>query len=133
MSVREKPLILIVDDEESFREIMSVKLKAGGFDVIAAENETEAFKKAKQFLPDLILMDIFMPGGTGTDAALMIKQDSETKNVKIAFLTNLKEPWPGLSGDNQKISQELGMIDFLEKTEDLNLLMEKIKKILNLK
>ncbi len=128
--MRTKPLILIVDDENNFLEIMTAKLKATGFDTATAKNGKEAMKIASELLPDLILMDIHMPGETGTDVALAIKQDSNTKNLKIAFLTNLKEPWPAVAGDREKVAQELGMEDFLEKTEDLNVLVQKIQALL---
>ncbi|MFA6354508.1 MAG: response regulator [Candidatus Paceibacterota bacterium] len=129
--MREKPLILVVDDEENFREIFSAKLESAGFDVQTAKNEAEAVKKSKELLPDLILMDIYMPPGpTGTDVALNIKQNPETKDLKVAFLTNLKEPWPALSGDHKKISMELGMEDFLEKTDNLENIVTKVKAIL---
>lgn len=129
--MREKPLILIVDDEENFREIFSAKIGAAGFEVQTAKNEPEAIQKSKELMPDLILMDIYMPPGpTGTDVALNIKQNPETKDLRIAFLTNLKEPWPAISGDHQKISQELGMEDFLEKTGNLDDLIVRIREIL---
>ncbi|OYV74960.1 MAG: hypothetical protein B7Z70_11330, partial [Acidithiobacillus ferrivorans] len=90
----EKPLILVVDDENDLREIISTKLTASGFDAVVAYNATEAVDAAKKIHPDLILMDIHMPGPSGTDAALQIKQDPATKDIKIAFLSNLKDPWP---------------------------------------
>ena len=128
---RNKPLILIVDDEENFREIFSAKLQAAGYDTDAAKNEAEALQKSKQ-LPDLILMDIFIPPGpTGTDIALNIKQNPETKDLKIAFLTNLKDPWPAVAGDHKGISKELGMEDFIEKTADLSEVAGKVKEILS--
>ncbi|MBI3589672.1 MAG: response regulator [Candidatus Liptonbacteria bacterium] len=130
--MRQKPLILIVDDEENFREIFTAKLRAAGFDTEAAKNEAEAVQKSKELMPDLILMDIFMPPGpTGTDIALNIKQNPETKNLKVAFLTNLKDPWPALTGDHKNISKELGMEDFIEKTEELGDVAKKVQEILN--
>ena len=130
--MRAKPLILIVDDEENFREIFSAKLSAAGFETVTAKNEDEAIAKSKELMPDLILMDIFMPPGpTGTDIALNIKQTPETKDLKIAFLTNLKDPWPALTGDHKNISKELGMEDFIEKTDDLNNVAAKVQEILN--
>ena len=129
--MRNKPLILIVDDDDSFIEIMSTKLKATGYEVIFAKNEGDARRSAEEFLPDLILMDIHIPlAPSGTDIALAIKQNPKTKDVKIAFLTSLKDPWPGIAGDNKTVSQELGMADFLEKSDDLNHLMERVKEIL---
>ena len=129
--MRQKPLILIADDEKNFLEIFSAKLQAAGFDTITANNEAEILAKTKEARPDLVLMDIFMPpGATGTDIALNIKQMEETKDCKIAFLTNLKDPWPALSGDNQRVAKELGMDDFLQKTEDLDVLISKVQEIL---
>ena len=127
---REKQVILIVDDEENFREIMSAKLNAVGFDAATAANWKEAIKNARELTPDLILMDIHMPDATGTDLALAIKQDPATKDIKIAFLTSLKDPWPAMTGDRERVAKELGMEDFLDKTEDLNVTVEKIKAIL---
>ena len=129
--MREKPLFLIVDDEKDFLEIMTAKFQSAGFDVAVAHNGTEAVKAAKELLPDLVLMDIHMPNETGTDVALTIKQDPATKNLKIAFLTSLKDPWPAMTGEREKISRELGMDDFLEKGEDLEILVQKAKEILS--
>jgi CheY-like chemotaxis protein len=130
--MREKPLILVVDDEENFLEIAKTRLEAGGFEVALAKNEAEALKQAEVLLPDLILMDVNMPGGTGTDAALSIKQNPKTKDIKIAFLSSLKRPWPAFSPEErQKMSKELGMEDFLDKGENLENLAEKVKEILD--
>lgn len=129
--MRERPLILVVDDESNFREIIAAKLTAAGFDVAVAKNQTEALTKSEQLLPDLVLMDIFMPPGpTGTDTALTLKQNPKTENLKVAFLTSLKEPWPAIGGDREKVAQELGMDDFLDKTHDLEALPQKVQEIL---
>jgi len=123
---------LIVDDEVDFLEIMKTKLGAAGFDVATAKNAAEAVAQSGKLMPDLILMDIKMPGVSGADAALTIKQNPETKNLRIAFLTNLRDPWPAVA-DHKKFSEELGMEDFLEKTEDLNVVVNEVKEILSRK
>jgi CheY-like chemotaxis protein len=128
--MREKPLILIVDDERDLRDIMSMKLTASGFDAVVAYNAAEAVDAAKKIHPDLILMDIHMPGVSGTDAALTIKQDPETKDIKIAFLSNLKDPWPQTTVPRAGLAKAIGMEDFIDKTEDLNITVTKIKEIL---
>lgn len=128
--MHQPPLILLVDDEESFLEIMSTKLKAASFDIAFAHNENEAVRESARLMPDLVLMDIHLGELSGTDAALAIKQNSKTKDLKIAFLSNLKEPWPGVSGDKTGVAKSIGMEDFLDKTEDLDILVEKIKGIL---
>jgi two-component system, OmpR family, alkaline phosphatase synthesis response regulator PhoP len=125
------PLILVVDDEEKFLEIVRTRLEAGGYDVATARNEKEAIAQAEKLVPDLILMDINMPGGTGTDAALSIKQNPKLKDVKIAFLSSLKKPWPAFGTEERKsLSQELGMEDFLDKGEDMDHLAQKVQALL---
>lgn len=128
--MRAKPLILVVDDEESFLEIMSTKLNASGFDAAVARSEKEALLQSEKLVPDLILMDIRMPDASGTDAALAIKQRPSTKNLKIAFLTNLKEPWPTVTVDRQGLAKALGMEDFIEKTDDLDVIVKRVREIL---
>ncbi len=127
-----KPLILIVDDEPNFLEIFGTKLRASGYEVATAVNEEEALAQAEKNKPHLILMDIRMPGATGTDAALAIKQNPKIKDIPIAFLTSQKKPWPGFaSAENEAVARELGMAAFLEKTDDLDVLLAKIKELLN--
>jgi CheY-like chemotaxis protein len=128
---RAKPLILLVDDEPNLLEIMSTKLNASGFETALARNGKEAVAQSVALAPDLILMDIHMPGETGTDAALIIKQNPKTKDLKIAFLTSLKDPWPTtVNIDKAKLSQAIGMEDFIEKTDDLDAIVKKVREIL---
>jgi CheY-like chemotaxis protein len=125
-----RPLILVVDDEADLREIVSLKLGASGFDTIVAADAKEAVARALEHHPDLILMDIHMPGESGTDAALEIKQNPETKDIKIAFLSNLKDPWFQTAVPRNDLAKALGMEDFIDKTEDLNLTVAKVREIL---
>ena len=86
--MRAKPLILIVDDEENFLEIFSAKLQAAGFETVTAKNEAEAVQKSKELMPDLILMDIFMPPGlTGTDIALNIIVPGDSFKIIFAKIS----------------------------------------------
>jgi two-component system alkaline phosphatase synthesis response regulator PhoP len=128
--MRAKPLILVVDDEDSLLEIMSANLTRSGFDAVVARNAKEAVDAAKKIQPDLILMDIKMPGETGTDAALEIKQDPSTKNLKIAFLSNLQDPWPKTSSPREELTKEIGIDDFIDKSGDWPPILAKIKEIL---
>lgn len=128
--MREKPLILVVDDESDLRDIMFTKLVASGFDAAVAYNGAEAIDAAKKIHPDLILMDIHMPGQSGTDAALVIKQDPATKDIKVAFLSNLKDPWPQTMAPRDGLAKSIGMEDFIDKTEDLDITIKRVKEIL---
>jgi CheY-like chemotaxis protein len=128
--MRERPLVLLVDDEDDFLEILKIKLEAAGFEVAIAHNGAEGVAAAKKLMPDIVLMDINMPGETGTDAALTIKQDPATHDIKIAFLTSLRDPWPTLKSGNEEITKEIGIEAFFEKTDDLDLIAKRVKMLL---
>lgn len=131
--MREKPLILVTDDEANFREIIPAKLKAVGYDVRTAESGSVAQRLAEELLPDLILMDVNMPGQNGTETALAIKANPKTKDIKIAFLTSLKDPWPGFLADsNQAVARELGAEQYFNKDADLNDIVAKVRALLAL-
>jgi two-component system, OmpR family, alkaline phosphatase synthesis response regulator PhoP len=129
--MREKPLVLLVDDEPNFLEIMSIKLGASGFEPVVAHNAEEAMEAAKKLQPDLVLMDVHMPGATGTDAALSIKQNPETKNIKIAFLSSLKDPWPRTQASRDGITKEIGVEDFIDKSDDLDKIVTQVRQLLS--
>ncbi len=123
--------ILLVDDEATFREIIGTQLTALGLKVVTASNGAEATHQAETVQPDLILMDIHLgERETGTDVALTLKQNEKTRNLKIAFLTSMKEPWPGVVGDNQQVAKEIGMEDFLTKTDDPQIVGQHVQEIL---
>lgn len=130
MVTREKPLILVVDDEPDFREIISTKLGSSGFEVVTAHNAEQGIHFAQKFQPDLILMDVMMPGETGTDAAIAIKQDPATKDMKIAFFSSMKDPWPRTATPRDELAKVLGMEEFIDKATDLNELVARVKEIL---
>ncbi len=131
--MREKPLVLVVDDEPNLLEIISTKLAASGFEVVVAYNAKEAFDATTKLKPDLVLMDIHMPGETGTDAALAIKQNPGTKDIRIAFLSNMKDPWPTIMADRKDVSMQMGMEDFIDKTADLDVIVGRVRELLGIK
>ncbi|MDP2598696.1 MAG: response regulator [Candidatus Liptonbacteria bacterium] len=123
-------LILIVDDEPDFREIFSVKLSSAGFKIETAENGAEGVKKAKTLKPDLILLDVKMPVMDGAQALLALRDDPETKNIKAAFLTSLGDPREEVKALNTQFSKELGAQGYLRKTDDLDDLVEQVRKVI---
>jgi two-component system alkaline phosphatase synthesis response regulator PhoP len=126
-----KPLILIVDDEPSFREIFSMKLTADGYHVETAENGQAGLEKAKQLKPDLILMDVRMPVMDGPTAVLKLRDDPELKDTKVVFLTSLGDPHSEIQEVNSKMSKDFGAQGYLKKTDNLDILNEKIKGFLS--
>ena len=126
----EQPLILIVDDEASFREIFSMKLKSAGYRIDTAANGAEGIEKAKAIKPDLVLMDVNMPVMDGATAVLKLRDDPETKDQKVAFLTSLGDPRREMEDIHVQFSESFGAQGYLKKTDDLDSLVEKIKGFL---
>ena len=84
----EKKRILIIDDEASFTRMVRLNLEKTGFFEVREENKaTSALAAAREFRPDLILLDVIMPGMDGGDVAAQIHNDRSLKNVPVVFLT----------------------------------------------
>jgi len=82
-----KKKILIVDDEPGIVRLLSMRLKAKGYDVFEAYDGTECMKIAVEELPDLILLDIKMPQGGGIAAFENLTQIEKTKGIPVIFMT----------------------------------------------
>ena len=120
--MREKPLILVVDDEGDFLEIMKAKLTAAGFDVALAHDGEEGIAMATTLRPDLTLMDVSMPGKKdGTDAAVAIKQNPASRDLQVVFLTSLRELWMTMPIEKRNLIESLDITTLLQKTNDFNL------------
>lgn len=128
--MKNPPLILIADDDADFKEILSAKLLASGYEIAEASDGAQAVTKAKSLIPDLVIMDIQMPNVNGTEAVLELKHSPETKDVKIIFFSSLIYPWPGVKSDNPQFAQELGAITFLKKSDELEKIIATVKGLL---
>src|SRR5690348_17067705 len=124
---RQKPLVLLVDDEEIFLEIASVALRSSGFETVLTTDVRDAIAKAETLRPDLILSDIYMPPGpTGWEFALELHRNPKTQDIKVAFFTSLKDPWLELRANRDAIVRELGNVIFLSKMDDVGVLSKRI-------
>ena len=81
------PLILVVDDYEDNRDMYSQYLQFAGLRVAEAANGKEALSKTAELMPDLIVMDLSLPGVDGWQATRMIKQDPKTRDILVLALT----------------------------------------------
>lgn len=81
--------ILIVDDEEDALFVLEKELTARGYSVVAADNGSSALNLARSERPDLIILDIWMPGTDGTEVAEKLREDDRTKDIPVIFLTCL--------------------------------------------
>lgn len=117
-----KPIkkILIIDDSPTERFILMQILTPGGFEILTAENGEEGIDRAKQLQPDLILLDIVMPGTNGFQAARMLSRDNATKDIPIILCTTKNQASDKAWGLRQ------GALDYLTKPVDGTLLLAKI-------
>jgi len=81
--------ILLVDDEPDVVKLLSVRLVDNGYKVLKARSGKEALGIAKSKNPDLIILDVMMPGLDGSKTASLLKEDPKTKDIPIIFLTCL--------------------------------------------
>lgn len=116
--------ILTIEDEPDIRELISFNLKKNGFSTISAENGELATSIAREQLPDLILLDLMLPGIHGLDVCRILKSDPTTKNIPIIMLTAL--------GQEENIIEGLdtGADDYITKPFSLQVLNARIKSVL---
>jgi len=127
-----KQVILIVDDDDNFREILKAKLEVESFVVNEAVDGQDGLEKTKAIKPDLIVLDIRMPKMSGVQTLLRIKEDAEIANTKVIFSTNFGENQQDSFWLDDKFAKEAGAIGYVKKTDDLNLIVGRIKQELGL-
>jgi twitching motility two-component system response regulator PilH len=120
MSIRK---ILIVDDSPTERHVLNDMLTKAGFDVVGSDNGEDAIRKSKQLKPDLILMDVVMPGLNGFQATRAISRDPETKSIPIIMCTSKSQETDKIWGLRQ------GARDYIVKPVDRDELIAKINSM----
>jgi len=118
--------ILLVEDDKSLNKIIRLKLENFGYNVLLAEDAEEALKILDAHLPDLIWLDIYLPGISGLELLKKIRQNRKTKDLKIAIVS--------VSGNNLKmeIAEKFSVKDFFIKSNyNLDELIKDIGNILN--
>ncbi len=114
--------ILIVDDQSEVRELVGITLKSEDYQIFKADNGEKAIKIAKAEKPDLIIMDIMMPGTLdGLDATRIIKNNMELKNCKIILLTakgqQIDEEKGFKAGADEYFIKPLSPLELIDKVE----------------
>src|SRR5580765_2539060 len=121
------PKLVLVEDNEDNRDMLSRRLQKKGFTVSIAVNGEEALEIVRRELPDLVLMDISLPVMDGFEATKRLKSAEETKNIPIIALTA-----HAMSGDREK-AIEAGCDDYDTKPVELPRLLSKIQGLLGIK
>ena len=117
--------ILIVEDDKFLRDLISKKLTSEGFDIVAAIDGEQGLTMAKESNPDLILLDLILPGIDGFEVLTRLKADNVTAKAPVIILSNL--------GQREDVERglKLGANDYLVKAHFTpNEIVEKIKIVL---
>ena len=117
--------ILIVDDDPGLLKILQVNLISHGFTVLTAETGEQGLELIKKDPPDLVILDVILPGIKGREVCKRIKEDSKTKDIPVIFLT-AKD-----SSDDIAAELKLGAIAHLTKPIDFQRLLLELRKILD--
>ena len=112
--------ILIVDDSPTERHVLNDMLTKSGYEVVASDNGEDAILKAKLLKPDLILMDVVMPGLNGFQATRAISRDPDTRSIPIILCTSKSQETDKIWGMRQ------GARDYIVKPVNRDELLEKI-------
>ena len=124
--MKSSPLkILVVDDDLDIIEILKYNLNKSGYLVKSAKNGIEAIKRAKKFMPNIILMDVMMPEMSGIEACSEIKQIDELSETMIIFLSARSEDYTQIS------AYDAGADDYISKPIKPKILLKKISNIAN--
>ena len=116
--------VLVVEDDKKISTALAVRLRAAGYEVVAAYDAVLAVMIAVKHRPDLVLLDISMPGGDGFAVAEKVQNLASTVGVPMIFLTASKQP-----GLREK-AMELGAVGFFEKPYEAADLLAAIQEAL---
>ena len=117
--------ILIIEDEAELVNMIAMRLKKHGYEVISASDGTHGIRQAHKEMPDLILLDMVMPAGGGTMVFENLKRSNRTMMIPIILMTAQLSP-----KELEKKAAELGAEDFIQKPFESEELLRKIKNIL---
>jgi two-component system alkaline phosphatase synthesis response regulator PhoP len=119
-----KPKILVVDDEEDIRELVQLNLAREGYEVLTCETGEQALQIAHSRLPNLIILDLMLPGIDGLEVCRKLKSDPKTNNIPIVMLTAKGEESDIVAG------LELGADDYVTKPFSGKVLVARVRRIL---
>ncbi len=117
-----KRKILVIDDELDLAKALKVRLKASGYNVVLAGDSVQGYLMANKEKPDLIILDIMLPGGGGFVVAERLRQSAATHHIPIIFLT-------GISGGEDR-AYKMGASGYVMKPYQSEKLLETIRDAL---
>jgi two-component system phosphate regulon response regulator PhoB len=106
-----KPRILLVEDDLTLASLYQMRMETEGFTVQHCPNGEEALQAARDFKPNLIILDIMMPRMNGFDVLDIIRNTPETKDIKVIILSAMGQP------EDQARAKELGANEYMVKSQ----------------
>lgn len=116
--------ILVVDDEEDLVQMIQFRLEAAGYKLMTAPNGKEGLVTARAEKPDIIVLDLMMPGMNGHEVAKALKEDEMTKEIPIIIFT------AAVGRDLMKVVKNIGATDCVIKPFEPRDLVAKVEKII---
>ena len=124
VNMSSKPTILVVEDEEDLRDIIIYNLEREGYKTVGVESGEEGLEQAISLKPDLVILDLMLPGMNGMDVCRTIKQDSSTQVIPIIIVSAKGEEADIVSG------LELGADDYLTKPFSPRILLARVGAVI---
>lgn len=115
--------ILIVEDERGLTDVLEYNLKREGYDTVVAHDGQEGLRKAQTLLPDLILLDIMLPGLSGFDVCRELRAGERTREIPIIIISAKSEE------TDQVVGFSLGADDYVTKPFHVKVLLQRIKAL----
>jgi DNA-binding response OmpR family regulator len=115
--------VLVADDDPVILRLIQVNLALEGFEVETAARGEDALVKAKEVGPDVILLDVMMPGMTGWEVAQRLKEEGETSRIPVVFLSARTQE------EDRRKGQELGVSAYVSKPFDPTELVDTIRRL----
>lgn len=126
MENKDKKLVLVVEDEGDLQEAISFKLKRAGFNVALAGTSKEATNSIEQETPDIIWLDLLLPGSSGIDLLETIRKREQTKDTPVIVVSALTK-----KEERQKV-EGLGINDYIIKSDTpIEEIIKKVETLLN--
>lgn len=122
---KEKLTVLVVDDEQAILDNLTMRLEHEGYNVLSALNGEDGLETAKSGKPDLVLLDLMMPGMNGFEVCKIMKEDEALRDIPVIVLT------AKVDREARNGSLALGADDYIAKPYDSGELLAKIKGLLH--
>lgn len=125
--------VLIVDDDVNIRTNIVTLMREEGWRTVEGEDGEEAFALAVVELPDLIILDVLMPGKSGFDALKELREDERTENIPVIMLTAVNDENLGNCYDAETVGIHVGVLppeDFVEKPFSAARVLEAVRRVM---